>query len=179
MHVRSPHRRSRPQDRDACEEAHQVHDELARAGQIIVQHMRWQACPPKPSGWKSAQSVEVPTRIVQSNMQRNYQDQDGKARRGPTNHQFSSECRRHIPDPEEFHEQSEVHLPMYSLNKLTCHKSASGSITSALAWGDLTGMRLDAGQVIEARAKEVQYVKDKGVYSKIPRKKKLRRMGGR
>ena len=59
---------------------------------------------------------------------------------------------------------------MYSLNQLTCHKSASGSITSALAWDDLTGMRLDAGQVIEARAKEVQYVKDKGVYTNIPQK---------
>ena len=59
---------------------------------------------------------------------------------------------------------------MYSLNKLTCQKSASGSITSAPAWDDLIGMRLDAGQVIEARAKEVQYVKGTGVYTKIPRR---------
>ena len=60
---------------------------------------------------------------------------------------------------------------MHSLNKLTCHKSANGSITSALAWDDLTGMRLDAGQVIEARAKEVQYVKDKGYTPTYPEHK--------
>ena len=62
---------------------------------------------------------------------------------------------------------------MHSPNKLTCHKDNKGEVTSALAWDDLTGMRLDAGMVIEAieaRAKEVQYVKDKRVYTKITRK---------
>ena len=50
-----------------------------------------------------------------------------------------------------------------------CTKDRNNT-SEALAWDDLTGMRLDAGKVIEARAKEVQYVRDKGVYSKIPRK---------
>ena len=34
--------------------------------------------------------------------------------------------------------------------------------SGALAWDDLTNMRLDAGKVIEARQKEVQNVKDMG-----------------
>ena len=38
-----------------------------------------------------------------------------------------------------------------------------------MAWDDMTGMRLDAGKVIEARSKEVQYIRDKRVYDKIPR----------
>ena len=59
---------------------------------------------------------------------------------------------------------------IHSLKKLTCQNTSKGDVTSALAWDDLTGMRLDAGMVIEARAKEVQYIKDKRVYSKITRK---------
>ena len=55
---------------------------------------------------------------------------------------------------------------VYRLNKLTIK---TGDVSSAVAWDDLTGMRLDAGKVIEARAKEVRYVRDKEVYVKIPR----------
>ena len=87
---------------------------------------------------------------------------------------ISSDVRRRLRDPEEFHEESEACIPMhhtiYNLNKLTCHKTSKGDVTSALAWDDLTGMRLDADMVIEARAKEVQYIKDKRVYSKVTRK---------
>ena len=43
-----------------------------------------------------------------------------------------------------------------------------------LAWDDLTGMKLDAGKVKEARAKEIQYVQDKVVYNKIPRSTAIR-----
>ena len=43
-----------------------------------------------------------------------------------------------------------------------------------LAWDDLTGMKLDAGKVKEARAKEIQYVQDKVVYNKIPRSTVIR-----
>ena len=82
---------------------------------------------------------------------------------------ISRDVKRRVLDPEEFHERSEAEVQMHSLNKLTCHKDSKGEISSALAWGDLTGMRLDAGQVIEARAKEVQYIKDKRVYTKITR----------
>ena len=42
-------------------------------------------------------------------------------------------------------------------------------ISSALAWDDLTGMRLDAGQVKEARSKEVDYIHKMKVWRKIPR----------
>ena len=35
-------------------------------------------------------------------------------------------------------------------------------------------MRLDAGKVVEARAKEVTYLRDKRVYDKIPRHQALR-----
>ena len=44
--------------------------------------------------------------------------------------------------------------PMGRLGRLTQHKNKAGDITSALAWDDLTGMKLDAGKVIEARTKE-------------------------
>ena len=42
-------------------------------------------------------------------------------------------------------------------------------MTSVLAFDDITGMKLDAGQVIEARTKEIHYVRDMRVYDKIPR----------
>ena len=43
-----------------------------------------------------------------------------------------------------------------SLCRLTQHKNKAGDITSALAWDDLPGMKLDAGKVVEARGKEVR-----------------------
>ena len=56
---------------------------------------------------------------------------------------------------------------VYRLNKLSIKKD---DVSSALAWDDLTGMRLDAGKVIEARSREIWYVKDMGVYGKDTRK---------
>ena len=38
-----------------------------------------------------------------------------------------------------------------------------------LAWDDLTHMKLDAGKVKEARAKEIEYVRNKRVYNKSTR----------
>ena len=61
-----------------------------------------------------------------------------------------------------------------SLRRLTQHKNKAGDITSALAWDDLTGMRLDAGKVVEARNKEVTYIRDKRVYDKFPRHQAMR-----
>ena len=55
------------------------------------------------------------------------------------------------------------------LCRLTQHRNKAGDITSSLAWDDLTGMRLDAGKVIEARAKEVTYLRDKRVYDRVLR----------
>ena len=43
------------------------------------------------------------------------------------------------------------------------------NISSKIAWDDLTGMKLDAGRVIEARVKEMGYITDKAVWTKIPR----------
>ena len=37
-----------------------------------------------------------------------------------------------------------------------------------MAWDDLTGMKLDAGKVKEAREQEVGYIRDRRVYDKIP-----------
>ena len=42
-------------------------------------------------------------------------------------------------------------------------------MSEALAWDDPTGMSLDVGKVKEARSKVIQYIRDKGVYRKIPR----------
>ena len=81
--------------------------------------------------------------------------------------------RRRMPDPEELHEEGEANIPMHNtlyLNKLTCHRAPNGSVSSALAWDDLTGMKLESGKVIEARTKEVQYIKDKRVYTETFRK---------
>ena len=47
-------------------------------------------------------------------------------------------------------------------------------MTSSLAWDDLTGMRLEAGNVVEARAKEVVYLREKKVYDKIHRHHAMR-----
>ena len=71
-------------------------------------------------------------------------------------------------DPEEFHDKSEVlaYAPLYRLTRVTNNKSVSESI----AWDDLTGMRLSADKVIEARGKEMQYVRDMKVWEKIPRR---------
>ena len=63
---------------------------------------------------------------------------------------------------------------MGRLGRLTHHKNKARDITSSLAWDDLTGMKLDAGKVIEARAKEVTYLRDKRVYDNIPRHQALR-----
>ena len=43
------------------------------------------------------------------------------------------------------------------------------SFSNKIAWDDLTGMKLHAGKVTEARGKEIECIKDKGVWTKIPR----------
>ena len=42
--------------------------------------------------------------------------------------------------------------------------------SEAPAWDDLTGMRLHAQTVIEARGREIQYVRDMKAWKKIPRR---------
>ena len=54
------------------------------------------------------------------------------------------------------------------------YRNKKGDISSVLAWDDLTGMKLEAGKVKEARTKEVQYLRDKRVYVKIPRSQAIR-----
>ena len=39
-----------------------------------------------------------------------------------------------------------------------------------MAWDDLTGMRIDDNQVVEARQKEIEYVRKLKVWTKIPRR---------
>ena len=71
---------------------------------------------------------------------------------------------------EEHHEQAEAEIHRYPLMKLTYGSRDRHDTSSALAWDDLTGMRLDAGKVIEARGKEIQYVRDMRVWNQIPRR---------
>ena len=54
------------------------------------------------------------------------------------------------------------------LGKLAHYRNKAGDITTSIATDDLTGMKLDAGKVVEARDKEVTYLRDKRVYDKIP-----------
>ena len=63
---------------------------------------------------------------------------------------------------------------MEELRQLTHCKNRAGGITSSLAWDDLTGMKLEAGRVIEARAKEVTYLREKRVYDKVHRQYAMR-----
>ena len=56
-----------------------------------------------------------------------------------------------------------------SLCRVTERRDKSDNISSQLAADDLTGMELEAGNVIEARGKEIQYVRDMRVHNKIPR----------
>ena len=60
------------------------------------------------------------------------------------------------------------------LGRLTEYKNKKGDISSVLAWDDLTHMKLEAGKVKEARAKEVGYIRDKRVYDNIPRTQAVR-----
>ena len=56
--------------------------------------------------------------------------------------------------------------PLFRLTRATNQKH----ISEALAWDDLTGMRLQADKVIEAREKEVKYVREMKVWENIPRR---------
>ena len=58
-----------------------------------------------------------------------------------------------MPDVEEFHDIDEARM-----------------VTETPAWDDLTGMQLDRGKVKEARQKEIEYVRKKEVWIKIPRR---------
>ena len=53
---------------------------------------------------------------------------------------------------------------MAYLKRSTHCKNRARGISSSLAWDDLTGMRLETGRVVEARAKEVTYFREKRVY---------------
>ena len=74
-------------------------------------------------------------------------------------------------------------IPMVSLNslsvcrdsiatrsKLSTNRDSKGGISEALAWDDLTGMKLNGHKVLEARSKEIAYVRDKRVWKKISRR---------
>ena len=73
-------------------------------------------------------------------------------------------------DLEEHHEREEAEIQLYPLMRLTHGTKNRNDVSEALAWDDLTGMRLDAQKVIEARSREIQYVRDMSVWIKIPRR---------
>ena len=57
-------------------------------------------------------------------------------------------------DLEHFHESAEANIPqILPLQKLVQSKPSQRGVSEVLAWDDLTGMRLDARQVVEARGK--------------------------
>ena len=60
------------------------------------------------------------------------------------------------------------------LNRLTEYKNKAGYVSSALAWDDLTHMKLEAGKVVEARGKDAQYMCGRRVYDKVPRAQAIR-----
>ena len=46
-------------------------------------------------------------------------------------------------------------------------------VTETLACDDLSGMKLDRGKVEEAKQKQIEYVRKKGVWKKISRREAL------
>ena len=50
------------------------------------------------------------------------------------------------------------------------NRDIEGNISEAPAWDYLTCMRLDGHKVLEARSKEIAYVRDKKVWKKITRR---------
>ena len=71
---------------------------------------------------------------------------------------------------EELHEREECRqFEIYPLSRLV-RAMPGRDISEALAWDDLTGMRFKADQVIEARSKEMTYVRDMKVWTNIPRR---------
>ena len=58
---------------------------------------------------------------------------------------------------------------MTPIGRLTENKNKKVDIASVIALDHMTGMKLEAGKVKEARGKEIQYVRDIHVYDKIPR----------
>ena len=73
-------------------------------------------------------------------------------------------------DLEEHHDKAETEIQLFPLMKLTQVSKNRDDVSAALAWDDLAGMQLNADKVIEARSKEIQYVRDMGVWKKIPRR---------
>ncbi len=53
----------------------------------------------------------------------------------------------------EFHQKEAELVTEWEILRLMDTGENAGDVSSALAWDDLTGMRLDAGKVQEARAK--------------------------
>ena len=58
---------------------------------------------------------------------------------------------------------------LMAMGRLTVYKHKMGDTSSVLAFDDVTGMKLEAGRVKEARSKEIEYVRDMRVYDEIPR----------
>ena len=103
-------------------------------------------------------------------MPRHHQREDGETDDDQSRGRIDVNQLFKVQDKEAFHEVNESPEKIIHLCKLTQTTTKRGDTTSALAWGDLTGMSLDAGKVVEARNREVQYLKDKNVYDKIPRR---------
>ena len=74
-------------------------------------------------------------------------------------------------DLDEFHDRDDDAVVEWHLRKLTEGQSTKKGVSEALAWDDLTGMRLEAGKVREARMKDIWYIRDNKVCVTIPRAK--------
>ena len=57
-------------------------------------------------------------------------------------------------DPEEFHDPEQEVVQEWHIRKLMEGGATKKGISEALAWDDLTHMQLEAGKVVEARARK-------------------------
>ena len=71
---------------------------------------------------------------------------------------------------EEFHDPEQDAIMQWELSKLMEGRKGAKGISEVIAWDDLTGMELDGNKVKEARAKEIDYVRNKPVWVRIPRR---------
>eukprot|EP00973_Karenia_brevis_P019223 2634933-Karenia_brevis.AAC.1 len=75
-----------------------------------------------------------------------------------------------MPSVEEFHDSTEA---QWARGGGLCRLNTE--MSESWATDDLTGMRLEAGKVIEARAREMEYVRNKQVWTKITRAEAVRK----
>ena len=150
---------------DAGEEANAVHDELNGDGQELSRTCDKSHVHQHLVDGRAASAARYPEGICKA---RGIAKEEKERSHNPgAVMQVGEEFTGRKIHLEEFHENDKHLTAEWDLRRLMERPQGKQGISEALAWDDLTGMKLDAGKVVEARAKEVGYIGDKRVYNKI------------